>query len=235
MQQELLSLEDLAQRLGRDKRELEKLASRGRIPGRKRNDAWVFSQREITQWLEQELREYSDAQLQNVEVSNRTAELTFECPITSLLTLETIEVPLEGRTKRSVLETLMEVAGRTYQIWEPAKLLSAVHEREDVLSTGFAGGVAIPHPRNSMPDAMGESVIAYGRTPKGIPFGAPDGQLTDLFFLVLCRDSRSHLQVLARLARMLQLPEFLDELRAAEDSTTSLEVIRAAEESIQAL
>ena len=51
-----------------------------------------------------------------------------------------------------------------------------------------------------MPNALGESVIAYGRTTTGIPFGGERGALTDIFFLVLCRDDRTHLQVLARLS-----------------------------------
>jgi PTS system nitrogen regulatory IIA component len=119
----------------------------------------------------------------------------------------------------------MEVAGRTWQIWQPAVLLSAVQEREAVLSTAFANGVALPHPRNPLPEALGQSVVAFGRTSAGIPFGASNRELTDLFFLVLCRDSRSHLQVLARLGRLIQHPGFLDALREAEDSSAAYRVI----------
>ena len=139
---------------------------------------------------------------------------------------ETVQVPLEARTKRSVLETLLEVAGRTWHVWQPAVLLNAIQEREAVLSTAFEHGVAIPHPRNPLPDALGQSVVAFGRTASGIPFGAPNRELTDLFFLVLCRDSRTHLHVLARLGRLLQQEGFLDRLRAAEDSAAAYAVIR---------
>jgi PTS system nitrogen regulatory IIA component len=77
-------------------------------------------------------------------------------------------------------------------------------------------------------------LIAYGRTASGIPFGDASGGLTDLFFLVCCRDDRTHLQVLARLARLFQRDGFLDDLRAASDPASSLEVIRAAEEALVA-
>ena len=140
--------------------------------------------------------------------------------------------PLLARTKRSVLESLVEIAGRTWQIWEPATVLQAVREREEVLSTGFENGVAIPHPRNPLPDAIGESVIAYGRTLSGIPFGAPKRALSDVFFLVVCRDSRTHLQVLARLGRMIHSPGFLDNLREAETSGASYDFICAADELV---
>jgi nitrogen PTS system EIIA component len=232
MSHDWYTLDELSQHLGRDRREIEKLVNRGRIPGRKISGDWQFHPTEITHWLEQEMREYTDRELALVEQTNRSTEISQTQPVASLLTLETVQVPLEARTKRSVLETLVEVAGRTWQIWQPAALLSAIQEREAVLSTAFENGVALPHPRNPLPEALGQSVIAFGKTPSGIPFGAPNRGLTDLFFLVLCRDSRIHLQVLARLGRMLQLPGFLDELRAAEDSPTAYAVILEAEKKV---
>ena len=74
--------------------------------------------------------------------------------------------------------------------------------------------------------------MAYGRTLSGIPFGAPGGVLSDVFFLVLCRDSRTHLAVLARLGRLLQLPGFIDELRNSGDSASSYALICAADERL---
>ena len=105
-------------------------------------------------------------------------------------------------------------------------------EREEILSTGFENGVAIPHPRNPLPDVLGQSVVAFGRTLSGIPFVAPRRQLSDVFFLVLCRDSRAHLSVLARLGRILQTPGFLDELRAAETSDAAYGVIARADQAL---
>lgn len=233
MSHEWFSLEELAEHLGRDRREIEKLANRGRIPGRKMGGDWQFHPTEITHWLEQEMREYTDRELALVEQTNRSTEIGQDFPVSTLLSVETIQVPLPARTKRSVLETLVEVAGRTWQIWQPAVLLNAIQEREAVLSTAFANGVAIPHPRNPLPETIGQSIIAFGRTEAGIPFGAPNRELTDLFFLVLCRDSRTHLHVLARLGRLLQQPGFLEALRAAPDSATTYQVIRDAELTVQ--
>jgi PTS system nitrogen regulatory IIA component len=142
---------------------------------------------------------------------------------------DAVQVPLDARTRRSVLEGLLETAGRTWHVWEPALLLRAILEREEVLSTGFENGVAIPHPRNPLPQALGASLVAYGRTLSGIPFGAPRRALTDVFFLVLCRDSHTHLAVLARLGRLLQVEGFLESLRAAPDSASSHQIICEAD------
>src|SRR5262249_13836907 len=205
------------------------LVRRGRIPGRRVEGVWRFHPSEIRMWLEQEIRGYTTEELAAVEESQRTKEETAHSPLTGILLPETVPVPLEVRARRSVLEALLEVAGRSWQVWGAALLLGAILEREEVRSTGFETGVAIPHPRNPLPQALGASVVACGRTLSGIPFGAPNRSLTDVFFLVLCRDSKTHLAVLARLGRVLQVPGFLEELRGAPDSSASYETIRSAD------
>ncbi len=225
MAHDWFTLEELSRQLGRDLREIEKLVNRGRIPGHKRGGVWTFQATEVTQWLEQEMRTFSDPELSAIESSQASPELNPEIPVTSLMKLETVQVPLDGRTRRSILEGLVEVAGRTYQIWEPATVLKAVLEREELMSTAFDSGVAIPHPRQTLADAIGDSVVAFGRTTSPIPFGAANNSLTDMFFLVICRDARTHLHVLARLGRMLQQPGFIDQLREAPDSQSAYQVI----------
>ncbi len=232
MSHETYTLDELARQLGRDRREIEKLVNRGRIPGRKVGGEWQFHQMEITHWLEQEMRAFTDQQLEAVEESQQSSELDADFPVSTLLHPDLVQVPLKGRTKRSVLENLIEVAGRTWQIWEPATVLKAVQEREDVFSTADERGIAIPHPRNPLGDVIGQSLIAFGRTLSGIPFGGANRSLTDMFILVACQDSRTHLHVLARLGRILRMPEFLEELRAAPDSRSAFLVIKEADETV---
>lgn len=232
MAHDWMNLDELAKHLNRDRRSIEKLVQRGRIPAHKLGGEWRFNSVEITHWLESELREYSDQELANVEETNPSERTDSATPVSSLLKPELIQIPLQARTKRSVLESLIEVAGQTWQVWEPAAVLQAVQDREEVLSTGFENGVAIPHPRNPQPDSIGESLIAYGRTFSGIPFGAPKRVLSDIFFLVLCQDGRTHLKVLARLGRMMQIPEFLDTLRETDDPMESYRIICEADEQI---
>jgi len=228
----MLSISELARQLGRDRRVLDKLADQGRLPGRKVGGVWQFHPTEIRHWLEQQMREYSGGELRVIEQTQRSMQVDEHGPISCLLSVETVQVPLEARTKQSVLETLVKVAGRTWHVWKPKEILQAVREREEVMSTGYANGVAIPHPRNPIPDSLGQSIISYGRTFSGIPFGAPRRVLTDMFFLVLCKDSRSHLHVLARLGRIMQLPDFLDTLRDANDDAAAYQVICDADRRV---
>ena len=232
MSRDFYTLDELVQRLGRDRRQVEKLVNRGVIPGRRVGGDWRFNEIEITHWLEQDLRGLDDEGLAQLEQSQQIVARNSPGSISDLLHLETCEVPLDAGTKPAVLQALIEAAGRTWQVWDPASILKAVKEREDVMSTGFENGVAIPHPRNPQPDAIGQSIIAFGKTLSGIPFGAPGRQLTDLFFLVLARDASTHLQVLARLGRLLQREGFVDALRHTESSAEAYSLITETDQLI---
>lgn len=232
MSRDFYTLDELVQRLGRDRRQVEKLVNRGVIPGRRVGGEWRFNEIEMTHWLEQELRGLDDQGLAQLEQSQQSTEIKTQSPLATLLHPETCEIPLDAGTRPAVLQALIEVAGRTWQVWDPAAILKAVKEREDVMSTGFENGVAIPHPRNPLPEAIGQSVIAFGKTLSGIPFGAPGRRLTDLFFLVLARDAATHLQILARLGRILQRQGFVDELRGKETGLAAYELLVQAEQEI---
>lgn len=229
MSREFLNLDEVADWLGRDRRTVEKLVQRGILPGRRIAGEWRFHPAEITHWAEQDLRTLDATELANFENSQKSPELDQQAPLKTLLHPETCEIQLDAGTKPAVLQALIEVAGRTWQIWDPAAVLSAVREREQVMSTGFENGVAIPHPRNPLPDVLGQSLVAFGRTSSGIPFGAPRRTLSDLFFLVLARDARTHLQILARLGRLLHTPDFLEQLRHAGSGTEACQLLLQAD------
>ena len=225
MSRDFYTLEELVQRLGRDRRQVEKLVNRGVIPGRRIGGDWRFNEIEITHWLEQDLRSLDDQGLAQLEQSQQSGIQNSRSPIADLLHVETCDVPLDAGTRPAVLQALIEVAGRTWQVWDPALILKAVKDREDVMSTGFENGIALPHPRNPLPDAIGQSIIAFGKTLSGIPFGAPGRKLTDLFFLVLAKDASTHLQILARLGRLIPREGFVQELRSKETGSEAFDYI----------
>jgi nitrogen PTS system EIIA component len=231
MGNDVMGLEELATYLHRDVREVSKLASRGKLPGQKVGGEWRFLRVEINQWLEGQLSGYTDQQLTAVEAGpDRNPE--YEPLLSEYLSEATVAVPLGASTKVSALRELVALAERSWQVYDPAALLEAIRHREEMGSTALPSGVAIPHPHRPLPAVLGEPVIAYGRTVSAIPFGAEHGGLTDIFFLVACRDDRTHLRVLARLSRLLLRPGFLDELRAAETPGETFELIAKEEREL---
>jgi PTS system nitrogen regulatory IIA component len=226
---ESMTLEQLAAYLQKDVREVGKLASRGHLPGHKVGGEWRFARAEINQWIETQMAGLSDQQLAALERGPRRGEELEEPLVSSLLSEASMAVPLPATTRASILKELVNLAEQTWQVYDPEAVLTAVRAREELGSTALPSGVAIPHPRRPLPAALGESVLSYGRTASPLPFGADRGGLTDIYFLVLCRDDRTHLKVLARLTRLLLRPGFLDELRAAETPADTWEKINTAE------
>jgi PTS system nitrogen regulatory IIA component len=224
MGSDMMDMEQLAAYLRRDIREVGKLANRGYLPGHKVGGQWRFARAEINYWIETQLHGYNEAQLSALEKHGDSALL-----LTDLLSEVSVAVPLPASTKSSVLRELVALAERSWQVYDAPAILEAIRAREEMGTTALPYGVAIPHPRRPLPAALGDAVMAYGRTASPIPFGGSHGALTDVFFLFCCRDDATHLQVLARLTRLLQREGFLDELRAAETPGETLEKISAAE------
>lgn len=226
MPNEMMNLEQLADYLRRDVREVSKLASRGHLPGQKVSGQWRFARAEINHWIETQLPGYTDEELTAVETHYAT---DLEPLVSTLMTKETTAVPLKASTRSSVLRELVRLGEQSWHVYDPETLHEAIRQREELGSTALPSGVAIPHPRRPMPSILGESVIAYGRTAAGIPFGDPRGGLSDIFFLVCCRDDRTHLRVLARLSRLLLRPGFIDQLRETDSAAGTWQLIHAAE------
>jgi len=230
MGSDMMDMEELAAYLRRDVREVGKLASRGHLPGHKVGGQWRFARAEINQWLEGQLSGYSDQQLAALEGGSRGDP---HGPLLAdLLAQDSVAVPLGASTRSSALKGLLQLAEQSWQVYDPQALLESIRTREESGTTALPGGVAIPHPHRPLPSVLGDSVVAYGRTLSGIPFGAPMGELTDIFFLVCCRDDRTHLRVLARLTRLIMRPGFLDQLRNCETAVESFEKIIQTEQEL---
>ncbi len=223
-----MDLNQLATYLNRDSRELDKLAKRGHLPAQKIAGAWRFARAEINVWIEAQLPSLSDPELTALERGTRPQH---DQPLLAkLLGESTIGWPLAAKTRASLLKELVTLAEQSWQVYDPDALLQAIRQREEAGSTALDLGVATPHPRRRMPaTVLGDSIIALGFAPVGMPFGAPNNGDTDLFFLVACTDQATHLGVLTRLSRLFLRPDFLTGLRAAESGVEAYRVIEAAE------
>jgi nitrogen PTS system EIIA component len=232
MGSDMMDVEQLAAYLRRDAREVGKLANRGRLPGHKVGGEWRFARAEINHWLESQIHGYTDEQLTALETGH--GPVGEEPLLAGLLSPACVAVPLPASTKASVLKELVTTAEQSWQVYDPETILVAVRTREEMASTALPSGVAFPHPRRPLASALGESIVAFGRTGAGVPFGDLNGGLTDCFFLICCRDDQTHLRVLARLTRLLLREGFLNELREAETAAEAYETIVSAERELLA-
>ncbi|MEX2309784.1 MAG: PTS sugar transporter subunit IIA [Pirellulales bacterium] len=212
-----------------------KLAERGKLPGRRVGGEWRFSAAEIHHWLEDRIGLSDEQALVQMEGAlDRAADVAAveQVSIADLLKEEAIEVPLNARTRASVITRMTALAARTHLLWDPAKMAEAVRAREEMHSTALDNGVALLHPRRPMPAILAEAVLALGISPGGIPFGS-GGSLTDIFFLICSTSDHEHLRILARLSRVINDQDFLAAMRAADNATAMHALIREREEAVR--
>lgn len=209
--------------------QVRKMADRSRLPGRRVSGKWRFSRAEIHEWFEKRIGVSDEQELTKVEEvleRNRANTLTESFQIAELLLIDNVYVPFLARTKKSVIQTICDKTAETGRLWDPVKMADALLAREELHPTALENGVALLHPRRPMPGIMGEPFLALGVTMSGIPFGGPRGCMTDVFFLIGSTSESVHLQVLARLSRLIQQSEFLETIRGAEGAQTAWETVR---------
>jgi PTS system nitrogen regulatory IIA component len=229
-----LTIQEVARMLGADVRRVERMAQRGEIPCQKVGGQFRFNRARITEWLQQEMGGMSHDHLAGVDAGMTEQRQTpqDEAIITPLLRPEAVTTHLGSRTKDSTLRELVSLAARTGLVVDERALMKAVLHREELCSTTMERGIAIPHPRRPLPDAISGPILVVAKTPQGIAFGAPDGRMTTLLFLIASQDDRHHLHMLARLCRMLNDEHFPTQLEEAETPAEIIELLANREREI---
>lgn len=215
-----MTLAEIAEHIGMDARDVKLLADRGVLPGRLIGGEWRFNRFQMLEWLQREMHTLDQRHVQNLD--RAMSKTDDEAVISNLLATEAIDMSLPARSRPSVLRELVSLAEQTDMVYNRAEIIDALEQREALASTALPGGIALPHPRRPLPYATAEPMLCLARVPAGIPYGAPDGRLTDLFVLVCCHDERQHLLALARLALLLNsdLPQALREADGPEEALT---------------
>jgi PTS system nitrogen regulatory IIA component len=228
------AIESLARYLHLTPHQVTRLAEKGRLPGRKVGGQWRFPRAEIHHWLEGRIGLSDEEELIQVEgVLSRSGESEEEAiSIAEMLPEQAIAIPLPARTRSSVFSSIVEVAMQTGFLWDAEAMVEAIRSREDLYPTAMEGGVALLHPRRPMPKILAQPFLALGVTTSGIPFGA-DAPLTDVFFLICSVEDRGHLQLLARLSRLIGTPGVMEALRAAPNGAAARQVLLDAEPKLK--
>ncbi|ALC25170.1 fructose-specific PTS transporter subunit EIIC [Streptomyces pristinaespiralis] len=147
--------------------------------------------------------------------------------MSELITAELVDVDLAAETKQTAARSLAERMVAAGRVTDLDGFLADVAAREAQMPTGLDGGIGIPHCRSEHVTAP---TLAFGRSARGIDFGAPDGP-ADLIFLIAAPAGADddHLTILSALARRLMDAEFTDALRAERDPAAVAALIRGEE------
>ena len=133
--------------------------------------------------------------------------------ISDILSQNTIITSLKSSTKRELIEDMSAKLAR-HENLDAHLVADAMMERENLGSTGFGGGVAMPHARLK----VAKRVKAYfAKLPEAIDFDAVDGQKTDLFFMLISPENSGadHLEALATISKIIKNKTLCSKLRKA--------------------
>ena len=133
--------------------------------------------------------------------------------LNDILSPDAVIADLKATSKKQLLQQLSARAGALTGV-DPTRVLDVLLDRERLGSTGFGGGVAIPHGKlPNIPRVFG----LFARLETPIDFNALDRQPVDLLFLLLAPESAGadHLKALARVSRVFRDPMFVDKLRGS--------------------
>ncbi len=117
------------------------------------------------------------------------------------------------------------VSGNAIRAEDRDKVLEALRQREETMSTGIGFGIAIPH---ASMDCVEEVVTCFAKSSKGIEFDSLDNAPVNFIVLfVVPKDQfQAHLRTLAAIAKFLNDRNVRGELAGAPDAEAIMAVFR---------
>ena len=141
-----------------------------------------------------------------------------------LITEELVILDLTQTERGEATRALAERLAKAGRVTDLDGFLADVRAREAQMPTGIEGGIGIPHCRSV---AVTEPTLAFGRSAKGIDWGAADGPAR-LIFLIAAPEGggAEHMGILAKLARKLIHPSFRESLHQAQDPEAVVTIVK---------
>jgi PTS system nitrogen regulatory IIA component len=146
MDDDILTIEEVARYLRVSERTVYDWAQKGEIPSGKIGTVWRFKKSEIERWVNERLS------------SNRSASVFSVVQIQNILSPDRI-LFLNYSKKRDALVALAENLAGAPQIKSRQELVAEILRREELMSTAIGRGIAIPHVRLS---SVTDLVVSVG-------------------------------------------------------------------------
>lgn len=143
-------------------------------------------------------------------------------PFTDIVSPEALDTGLTVNGKKQLFQKIAALAVQAYGM-EADVVADALMEREKLGSTGFGGGVAIPHAKIAGLDQVCGLVVLLDPP---VAFEAVDDAPVDVVFALLSPvdSGAEHLKTLARVSRYLRDDSQVTRLRGAK-STAALHAL----------
>jgi PTS system nitrogen regulatory IIA component len=202
IEDDILTLEEVAKYLRVSERTVYDWAQRGEIPSGKIGTVWRFKKTEIEHWVNDRI------------AANRLAPPSGSVQATAVLSPDRI-LFLNYTTKRDALVALAENIATAPQVKNKRELTIEILKREDLMSTAIGRGIAIPHIRLA---SVTDLVVSVGVSRVDIGGFQPlDDEPVRLLFMIAAAYSQHayYLQTLSFFSARLKNRELRDSLLRA--------------------
>jgi PTS system nitrogen regulatory IIA component len=198
-----IDVKEAARLLGVSEKTIYRWIKKGDLPTYRINDLYRFNRAELLEW----------ATARRVGVSpdifdDSTGEKGPLPGLEDAIKAGGIHYRVAGKSKEEVLAAVVDLMRLPDEV-DRAFLLSVILARESLGSTGFGGGVAIPHVRNPIVLHIPRPMITLCFLDSLVEFDAIDGKPVHTLFTLVSPTVRAHLHLLSRLTFGLRLPQFI--------------------------
>jgi nitrogen PTS system EIIA component len=203
MDDDILTIEEVARYLRVSERTVYDWAQKGEIPSGKIGTVWRFKKSEIERWVNERLS------------SNRPASVFSVVQIQNILSPDRI-LFLNYSKKRDALVSLAENLATAPQIKSRQELVAEILRREELMSTAIGRGIAIPHVRLS---SVTDLVVSVGVSQTDIiDFQSLDDVPVRLLFMIAAAYNQHayYLQTLSFFSSKLKNNDLRSSLVAAK-------------------
>jgi nitrogen PTS system EIIA component len=125
-----------------------------------------------------------------------------------------IVLDLKAATKDRAFEELVKHLVKNHPSMNEGKILDAIWERENVMSTGIKNRIAVPHGKM---EGIKSVVGVLGVSREGVDYDALDKEPVNLIFLFLSNKARpeDHIAVLQKIMNVIDNRELIARIIAA--------------------
>jgi PTS system nitrogen regulatory IIA component len=102
-----------------------------------------------------------------------------------------------------------------------------VLERERMASTALGRGIAVPHPREPLGDALEQPLVSLVLLAAPLDWAAVDGELVHTVALLASPTAAAHLEILAQVGRAARSAEVVKLLRSRPAKSALIARLRA--------
>ncbi|MFP4417939.1 MAG: PTS sugar transporter subunit IIA [Chitinivibrionales bacterium] len=206
MENDILTIEEVAEYLRVSERTVYDWAQKGVIPSGKLGTSWRFKRSEVINWVDQRLGKSVERPTPPPSVSLTRALSPQHC------------ILLQSSSKIDAINELISVLSQTKSVTDGNQLADAVFQREQLMSTGIGLGIGLPHVRlNSVKDI----IMALGVSQSPIEdYESLDGNPVRIIVMIAAgKDQHAkHVRLLSHVTARLKKVTIRENVLAAQDS-----------------